>query len=151
MYTNFAIGLLEIARMLFKIGAVQIPLALVWSMTCGILIAHLAGFPLVNGLACGARAGFMLCAARLIFLVVNFSSGTNDTALIGIRNILLLACILFFGGLFLGLAALGLFLPQQLLAWGATALAVLDAYVFFRIYAWFYNMSFFDLMSLPRR
>jgi hypothetical protein len=31
------------------------------------------------------------------------------------------------------------------------ALAVLDAYVLFAVYGWFYHANRFDLMNIPRR
>lgn len=151
MYTNFAAGLIESARMLLKVTALQIPMLLSWSILSGALIAHLAQIPLEGGMLLGARGGCLLCATRFIFLVFGFSSGSSDTGRLGFRNVLLLVCIVPLALLFVALGTMGLTLPKPMHAWGATALGVLDAYVLFRLYAWFYNRSFFDLMNVPNR
>ena len=53
--------------------------------------------------------------------------------------------------LILSLAGASLFVPHVLGSWLLWVLAGLDAYLFFRIYGWFYHRNRFDLMSLPRQ
>jgi hypothetical protein len=151
VYAYYPIDLPELARLLVKLSAVQIPLVLAWSGVSGILIAHMTGFPLPFGFLVGLRGGFLLFASRFVFAVFGFSSGTNDTQRLGLRNILLLFSIAPLAILFLALGGIGLFLPHQGVAWGMTVLAVLDAALVLRIYCWFYSRNFFDLMNLPQR
>jgi hypothetical protein len=83
--------------------------------------------------------------------VFSFSSGTNDTTISGVRQAAFLLCMVVLGIGFLLLGGIGLFVPRLGPAWLLTALAMLDAYCFFRVYAWFYHRNIFDLMSPPRR
>ena len=58
-----------------------------------------------------------------------------------------MATVVCLGLLFMGLGAAGMFAPVGLLAWSLVALAVLDAYLLFRVYGWFYHANRFDLMK----
>ena len=143
MYTNFAAGTQELANILFKFTAVQAPFLLTWSVLCGVLLTHLNSLPVPDGIMYGLRGSCLLFAGRFILMVYGFSSGTNDTKKLGSRNLLLILVIVILGLLFLALGAMGLVWPMVPgLAWLLTALAVLDAYIFFRAYLWFYHELF---------
>ena len=130
---------------------VQMPALLAWSILCGILITNFNELPVMDGIMYGLRGGCLLFAGRFILIVFGFSSGTNDSTRFGVSNALLLICVMTLGALFLALGGVGLLIPKHGPAWLLTAFAMLDAYVFFQVYAWFYRMNFFDLMSLRRR
>jgi hypothetical protein len=150
IYTNFSVGFRELARLLVKFTVVQMPALLLWSAICGVLITHLATLPVMDGIMHGLRGGCLLFAGRFLLIIFGFSSGTNDTAIFGVRSAARVACILVLGGLFLLLGGIGLLVPKHGPGWILTSFAILDAYLFFRIYAWFYHRNRFDLMSLPR-
>lgn len=155
MYAAYAIGFRELARVLFKYSFVQSFFLLPFLTLCATLIAYLAEWPLMEGVVLGIKTGLLALASRFITVMFAFSSGTNDSARFRIRTFVLLAIIVGFGLLFLGLGAAGLFIPVAaaglvpvgLTAWGLFALAVLDAYVMFRVYGWFYHANRFDLMK----
>ena len=147
----YPVGISELMGLLLKLSVVQFPLLAACGCVSGLLIAHLAGAPLLFGFLAGLRGAFLCLACRFVFAVFGLSSGTNDTQRFRLRNLCLMAAIAPFATLFIALSVAGLFVPQPYLAWGFTALAVLSAYLFFRVYVWFYNRSFFDLMNLPRR
>jgi hypothetical protein len=149
VYAGYAIGYREIGRFLFKCTAVQFPLLLLYSSACGLLVSWCARAPLGFGLGCGLKAGLLLFAGRLIVLTFSFSSGTNDSARSGWRAVILICSIVFFPIAFLALGAAGLFVGQQSIAWLLVGLAALSAYAFFRLYGWFYNRGWFDLMRVP--
>lgn len=148
IYAVYAIGFRELARLLFKCSFVQLPLFIPFIALCATPIAWLAGLPVLDGIILGLKAGGLLLAARFITVTLAFSSGTNDTSRLRFRNLSLLAAVLGLGLLFLALGAAGLFAPVSWMAWSSFALAVLDAYVFFRVYGWFYHANRFDLMKV---
>ena len=151
IYAGFPIGFRELARLLFKCSVAQLPLLMSFTVVAGACTAWLTELPITDGITFGFKIGGLLFATRFIFVTFAFSSGTNDTAAFRLRTVALVVLMIGSGGLFLLLGAGGLFLPSLPLAWGLWALAILDAYGFFRIYGWFYHANRFDLMSVPRR
>ena len=115
---------------------------------CGVLATYLIGLPTTDGILYGLRAACLVFASRFILIVFGFSSGTNDSARFRLSTLTLLAVMIAFGGLVLVLGGMGLLVPEPGPAFAITALAMLDAYVFFRIYGWFYHRNYFDLMTL---
>ena len=45
---------------------------------------------------------------------------------------------------------MGLLVPKHLPGFGLTLIAILFAYLLFRVYGWFYHQNRFDLMNIPR-
>jgi hypothetical protein len=152
LHTNFALGLPELARLLFKYTAVQLPMLLAWSIVCGMLIMYLNQWPLAQGVLYGLRGGCLLFAGRIFLVVFGFSSCTSSTGRrFGVRNLISIPPLMVVVFLFVGLGGFALLAPSPGLAWLLTLSAMLDACLFFFIYAWFYGRNFFDLISLPRR
>ena len=151
VYANFALGLRELSRLMFKSTTVQIPALMAWSIVAGLLISHIFGMSLMAGFMYGLRGGCVMFAGRFIVTVSNFSSGTSPTAKHQIRRLIFALGTSVLFALFLGLASVGLCLPKQSAGWLLTALAVVDGWVFFLVYAWFYEMSFFNLMKFAKR
>ena len=150
IYAGFPTSLRELSGVLFKLSMVQFPAILVWSVLCGLLVTHLMELPLADGACYGLRGGVLLVASRFIFIVFSFSSGTNDTAKFRFRTFCLLGAMIGLGGVFLLFAGFGLLLPQPATAWLLTFFAVVEAYLFYRVYGWFYRWGRFDLITLPR-
>lgn len=153
IYAVYAVGFRELSRLLFKCSAVQLPLLIPFSIAATALIIHAAGIsgvPVLMPFLFGFKVAGLLTASRLLFVVFAFSSGTNDSSQLKWRTLALLAVFIFFVLLFLALGGAGLFVPDQWPAWGLFVFALLDAYVLFRIYGWFYHTNRFDLMNLPR-
>jgi hypothetical protein len=120
-------------------------------MDCGILIAYLTATPMVFGILVGFKAGLLVFAGRFIITALAFSACTNDSTRFRVRNITLVVVFIVCACLFVSLGGAGLFVPNSLAAWLSWLAALLDAYVLFRIYGWFYHANCFDLMSFPRR
>jgi hypothetical protein len=154
-YSYFPAGLREVSRLLVKYSAVQLPALLALGAACGLLLGCLPDVPLASGLVEGAqfglRAAVVMFALRFPVLVFYFSMGSNDTQRLRPFVFPLIFCMLGFGVAFLALAGAGIFLPDLPFAWLATGLALLDAFIYFRVYGWFYRGNFFDLTRLPRR
>jgi len=148
LYAGYAIGFRELARLLFKSSAVQLPWVVPFASFCGSLLAYLGHLPIVDGAIVGFKAGLLLLAARFILVTFSFSSGTNDG--LGLRGLLLLGLVVFGPIAFLMLGGISLVAPNPWTAWLLLAGAIADAYAFFRIYGWFYHASRFDLMRLPQ-
>jgi hypothetical protein len=148
IYAAYAIGFRELARLLFKCTFVQIPLFLAFIVIGATLVAYLAGLPVVQAVILGLKAGGLLLAFRFLTVTFAFSAGTNDTARFRFRTIALLGSVVCLGLLFLALGAAGMFVPVAIWAWVFFGLAVLDAYVLFRVYGWFYHANRFDLMKV---
>jgi hypothetical protein len=151
LYAGYPIGFRELARFLLKYTLVQFPMLLAFTVACGILIFYLLHLPLTLGALSGLKTAGLLLASRFIAVTGSFSSGTNDTSRFRLRSALLFLSAVVFGVGFFALAGASLFIPQQFGSWLLWALAGLDAYLFFRIYGWFYHRNRFDLMSLPRQ
>jgi len=149
-YAGFPIGFRELSGLLIKCSFVQLPLVVAFSVVSSACMAWLTKFPLTPLLLIGFKSGFLLLAGRLMLLPFSFSSGTNDNAGFSIRVVALLLLFLGGGGLFLGLAGAGLFVPNHLVAWALWFLAIVQAWLFLQVYGWFYKTSRFDLMSIPR-
>jgi hypothetical protein len=151
LYAGYPIGLREMSRLLLKYSTVQFPAILLWSVIVGILSADYMNLPLMDGVWQGLRGGCLLIASKFIFLVFSFSSGTNDSARIRFRAMFLLCAMLLFGGTFLLSGGFGLVCPKHGLGWLLTLGAMLDAYLFFIVYQWFYHSGRFDLMNVSSR
>ncbi|HEV7927935.1 MAG TPA: hypothetical protein VGR14_21475 [Verrucomicrobiae bacterium] len=151
LYAGFPVGFRELSRVLFKCSFIQIPLLIPLTTLSGGLIAHLAGVGLSFGILPGLKAAFLISACRPMLVALAFSSGTNDTAGFHVRTLSLVVVIIGSGLCFLILGAGGLFLPNPWIAWVLWVLALLDAYIFFRVYGWFYHAYRFDLMKIQVR
>ena len=151
MYVGYGVGFRELSRLLLKCSVVQIPLLLLFTTVTGTLSAWLAGFPAMSGAVFGLKSGCLLFASRFIFLTMAFSAGTNDTARLRFRVLLLVLLMISLGLGFAGLGGAGLFLPAPTKAWLFCLAAVADAYVFSRVYQWFYLTGRFDLMGAARK
>ena len=150
-YAGFPVGFRELSRVLFKCSLIQLPLLVPLTTISAGLIAQLAGAGFAFGILPGFKAAFLICASRLILVALAFSSGTNDTAGFHVRTVFLVVLIIGAGLFFVILGAGGLFLPHPWIAWVLWVLALLDAYIFFRIYGWFYHAYRFDLMKIQVR
>lgn len=155
LYAAYAIGFRELARVLFKCTLIQAPFLLLYTTLGAALATYLAGhFSLIESVSLGVKVGGLLLATRFIAVTFAFSSGTNDTLQFRFLALFMFGFVAIAGILYLGLGAAGVlaslgapaFSGTSLLAWGLTALAILDAYALFRIYGWFYHLNRFDLM-----
>ncbi len=151
MYAGLGIGLRELATLLLKCSAVQIPLLLLFTTVWSTVLVYVRGYPLPFGLWFGAKAGVLLFAGRFIALTFGFSGGTNDTSGFRFRTVGLVLSMVCLVLLFAGLAVASLFIPNQLRAAILLLLAIADACAVFGVYGWFYNANRFDLMRLPQR
>jgi hypothetical protein len=150
VYAGFGIGYRELSRLLIKCSVVQLPLFIPFITVCGTLVVMMFDLPWQMGVIIGFKASILLFATRFIFIMFAFSGGTNDSSKFRVRTLMLFAAILSLGGAFLGLGAASLLVPAPS-AWFFPVLAVLDAYVLFAVYGWFYHANRFDLMNIPRR
>jgi len=151
LYAGYAVGFRELARLLFKCSAVQLPLLTCLAIATSSVFSYLCQFPLTQGAVLGFKAALLLFAARFIFVTFSFSGGTNDASGFGIRFLLLLPLVILSPFAFLALGGVSLLAPNPLAAWLSFAAAVGVAYAFFCIYGWFYHANRFDLMRLPPR
>jgi hypothetical protein len=150
MYAAYPIGYGELSRLLWKYTTAQALPLLAFMVTAAVVTAYVLKAPLSVGAIFGGKLAVLLLGARPFALALAFSATTNDTARIRLRVFALIALIVGGGLLFLGLAAGTLFWPGAL-AWISCLAAVLQAYICFRIYGWFYNRNNFDLMNSPKR
>jgi hypothetical protein len=151
MYAGYGIGFNELAGFFFKYALVQLPFLLVVFLVLGGLSAWCLGMPIGLGILFGIKVAILMFASRFILVAFAFSSGTNDSSRFHISSILLVAFAAVLGMAFLGLGAASLFIPnpsESLMFLGAS---ILDAWLFYWIYGWFYRFCRFDLMSLPRK
>jgi hypothetical protein len=150
-YAGYGIGFREMARLLFKLSAVQAPFLVLYSITAAMVLFFIAGWPLGPGLLCGLKVAGLLFMSRFVLLVFAISAGTDDTSRLRIRSLILLGVVAGVCLVFLGLAAASLLVPEQSVAWSLWAAAAVCAYGFLRIYGWFYHANFFDLMNVPQQ
>jgi hypothetical protein len=151
IYAAYPITFRELSGTLFKSAVIQLPLFIIYTMACAVLIAHLTGLDFSKGIILGFKVGFLVFAGRFITTTLAFSSCTNDSTRFRIRTIALIPLFLGGVGLFLVLGGAALFVSNALVAWLLWLIALFDAYALFRIYGWFYHANSFDLMSFPRR
>ncbi|HLX71673.1 MAG TPA: hypothetical protein VKV04_18835 [Verrucomicrobiae bacterium] len=147
----YGIGYRELSRLLLKVTALQAPFILLFTLSASALVACVTRMPLALLLPAGFKCGGLLVAARFITLVFAFSSTTNDSSRFSLWSIALIIVMAGFGIIFLLLGGAGLFVPDRGAAWALWALAMGDAFLFFKVYGFFYRHGRFDLMSLPRR
>jgi len=150
-YACYGIGMRELSRLLLKYTAIQIPLLLLLTLLCGGLIAHFSSSPIGVGLLLALKVTGLVAALRFISLTLSFSSCTNDSSRFRLKNIALVIILLTAIGTFLVLAAAAIFVPDPTAAWIMWAIALPNAALVPKIYAWFYNRNWFDLMAVPRR
>jgi hypothetical protein len=151
LYAGYPIGYGELGQLLCKYSAIQLPLLLVFGVAFSLGIVYLTGVPIAVGIALGLKGSWILFSARLLLLVFAFSSGTNDTAGLGPRKLMVILLAVVACLTFLGLAAAGVFVPDPTLSALMCALTTADAYLFFKAYGWCYNRMMFDLMAAPRQ
>jgi hypothetical protein len=150
MYAVYGIGFNELSRFFFKYALVQMPFLIGAFMMLGGVTAWCLRWPLGLGMIFGFKVAGLLFASRYILIVFAFSSGTNDTSRFRISSVLLVGIVVMLGMAFVGLGAASLFVPMPLTSYMLWAGAILVAWVFFRVYSWFYRFCRFDLMSLPK-
>jgi hypothetical protein len=150
VYAGYGIVYRELSRLLIKCFVVQIPLFIPFVTFCGLLTTLMFNLPWQMGVIAGFKAAILLLGARFIFIVFAFSGGTNDSTRFRVRTLTLFAVVLGLGFTYLGLGIAGFLVPSPV-AFIFPVLAVLDAYILFRIYGWFYHANRFDLMNIPRR
>lgn len=150
IYAHFGVGYRELAGLLVKYSAVQLPFFVPFVCVWSLLITRLNGLSWQTGVVFGLKAAMLLFGARFIFIVLGFSGSSNDSSRLRARNVLLILLVLSLGITFVGLGAAGLLVPTPATAWLLCGLAIFDAYLMFRVYGWFHNANCFDLMSLPR-
>jgi len=150
IYAGFGIGYRELARLLIKCSIVQLPLFIPFVMVWSVLIEQLYDVPWQAGIVFGFKGSILLFAARFILITFRFSGSTNDSSRFRSRSFFLMFLVVSLVFAFLGLGGAGLFVPDAMAAWMMWALAVLDAYLLFRLYGRLYNANRFDLMSVPR-
>jgi hypothetical protein len=122
-----------------------------FTVACSTVVAWQLSAPLELGIWYGLKITILVLAGRFIALIFGFSSGTNDTSRIRLRTISLIFSVIILVLTFIGLAAAGLFVPNQRIAVPIVALTLLEAYATFRLYGWFYHANRFDLMRIPQR
>jgi hypothetical protein len=147
LYAGYAVGFRELARLLAKLSAVQVPPLLPFVAFSSILMFHLLNLPLTEGAIFGLKLGGLVLSSRYVFLALSFSSGTNDTLRLRFWSVFLLLFVVVCGLGFVTLSVASFLVPKQSVAlalWGAAGLV---AYLFFRGYGWFYHRNRFDLMS----
>jgi len=147
-YAAYGIGFRELTHFLVKCSLVQLPLVVVCLTGCSLAAARLTQWPAATALRLGLKASAFALALRFLVLVISFSSGTNDTASIR-RAAAVLGLALLSGGAFLALAGAAWYVTHPV-AWLFGPLAVLEAYLFLRVYGALYNRMRFDLMPVPR-
>ncbi len=143
----YPVGFRELSLLLCKCSWVQAPLFLLYAVACGLLIGVVQGFPAAAAMNLGFKVGGLLLAARWISIPLQFSSATNDTSRIRLRTIVPIGALLGLGLGFLALGAGSLFVPETWVAWLLWFLALVDSYVFFWLYEWFYHTRSFDLIG----
>jgi hypothetical protein len=151
VYAAYPISFRELSRTLLKVSIIQLPFFLIYTMAAAVVIGHLAGLDLMNGIVLGFKSGFLIFAGRFIITALSFSSGTSDTVRFSRRSIALVSLIIGGCCLFLGLGGTGLFLRNAPVAWLLWLAAIFEAYGVFRIYGWFYHANRFDLIRFPQR
>jgi len=151
LHAVYPVGYRALSRVLFKYSFIQLPLLAGFLMVCGVGLARLAGYELPMGAVFGFKLAFLLAAARFLFVTLAFSAGTNDSKQLRFRTFVLVGVVLFLGGLFLGLAVAGLLVPPPLLATALWLGALPTAWLFWRVYGWFYDANRFDVMNLPQQ
>lgn len=147
LHANFGIGYQELSRLLLKYTAVQVPLFIPFAIAWSVPVFPPADLPWHMGITFGFRAGTVFFAVRLLLVSLGFSGGSNDSTRLRWSTLGLIAIVVVLGTLFLGLGIAGLLLPELPIALVFCLGALLDAYLLFRIYGWFYNVGTFDLMS----
>ena len=150
-----------LSRFVLKCSAVQWPFITLLLLATALALTPLTHWPPGTSIIAALGISVLLWGARLYLLVFAFSGCTNDTARLSFRSAGLMALFLFFGLSFLLLCAFALcsVLAGQLekavgaigplmVLWSLPAL--LNAYLFFRIYGWYYNHCRFDAMRVPK-
>ena len=151
IYAGYPISFNELSGMLFKAAVIQLPLFMVYTMACALLSTYFTGWILSTGIIFGFKIGLFIFSGRFITTALAFSACTNDSTRFRLRTVALIPIFLGSFCLYLGLGGAGLFVPNALVAWLLWFAAIIDAYILFRIYGWFYHANCFDLMSFPRR
>lgn len=151
LYSAYPVGFRELSGLLLKYSAIQIPLLLLYALPAGAFCSWVLKAPLVWGMAVTIKGTGMLVALRFISLTLNFSSGTNDSSRLSLRSFVIVIAVVGCGLVFLGLGAAGFLVENPKIAWILWAMALVNAYLFFALYQWFYNRGWFDLMNVPRR
>jgi hypothetical protein len=150
IYAGYPCTFRELAQLLMKCTAVQVPLFLPFFLLAGAGLAYLTAFPFASAFLMGLKCVWLFLSARLMLIVFSFSAGTNDTSRITWRSLMFIIFGVAGGLCFLALGASGLFVPDPVVASALCLLASIEALTFCAIYAFFYNRMRFDLMSLPR-
>ncbi len=151
LYAGYGIGFKELAGFFFKYALVQLPFLVVAFLVLGGVSAWCLGMPISLGVVFGIKVAFLMFASRFILVAFAFSSGTNDSSRFHISSVLLMAFVVVFGIAFLGLGAASLFVPMPAASFMLLGASILDAWLLFWIYGWFYRFCRFDLMALPRQ
>ncbi len=149
-HAGLPVGYRELARLLLKYSAVQVPALLGFLMICGSLAAWFLGDPWFLGCHFGAKLGLLLLGLRLAVIVFAFSSGTNDSSRFRLSALALIVLVVALVVAALGCGIAGLFVPVAGAAWLLVLLAIFLCYSLVVLYGWFYNANSFDLMNLPR-
>jgi hypothetical protein len=147
----YGIGFHELSRLLLKCTFVQGPFVVAYVVAVCALFCFVARLPLGAGCGLGIKIAGLLLAGRFIALAGSFSSGTNDTSRIRWKSFCVLGPLALVGAGFLGLAAASLFVSHPAWSWLCLVLAAFDAWFFHRLYGWFYQRNWFDLMNFPRQ
>jgi hypothetical protein len=154
-YAHYPVAYGELAQLLNKYTLVQMPLFFAYSLFCVALVAWSAELSQSPVLGSCVKASILLVALRYISIVSAFSFTTNDTSRITLRSLVPLIIVLIQLILFVAAAGYSLVIPwdieientERYYAWIACGFALLDAYVFYRIYGWAYNSNRFDLVA----
>jgi len=150
LYAGYAVGFRELARLLAKLSAVQVPPLLPFAAFSSMLMFYLLNLPLTEGALFGLKLGGLVLASRYVFLALSFSSGTNDTLRFRFWSVFLIFFVVVCGLGFVALSVASFLVPKQSVALALYGTAGLVAYLFFRGYGWFYHRNRFDLMSVPK-
>lgn len=161
VYAVYPMAFRELSLFLLKCSAIQMPFFILFMMGSMLLLGHATGLGFIMNLLIGCNMGLVFWGARFFLLVFGFSSGTNDTSTFRACSIVLFFLFVFFGLVYLFVAVIsggfliagtstGMISSLQVILWMGCLLALLDGYVFFRIYGWFYHTGRFDLMRLPQ-
>jgi hypothetical protein len=151
MYAHYGIGFKELTGFFLKHSTIQMPFLIGAFVIMGGFAAWFLKLPATMGLVGGFKAGGLIFAGRFILMVFAFSSGSNDSSRFRISSIMLIFGVVLLALMFLFLGGASLFVPDAVPAFCLWLGALFDAWLFFWGYGWFYRLSRFDLMSIPRQ
>lgn len=144
-HAGLPIGYHELGRFLLKVGLVRTLAFAPLALLAGAVVGHFGKSAWLPGLWMAARIVALILCWQPVNIVLQVSSGTNDTRSINKRSVAMFFTV---GPLLLGLAGASIATMLMPPAWTALWLAVaaLFSWSVFRVYGRFYHRNQFDLM-----